>query len=117
LTILGNNNGNSLYFELIKDKNIPNINGGFNVDDQLKLPMINSNIQKKYNFPITEKSEPTTFIYNVIKNMLEEHHTLNKSLNIKKKKFDFDEFKSFSAYQIYTLLSLNRVNINLIYNF
>jgi hypothetical protein len=60
---------------------------------------------------VTEKSDPTTFIYNVIKNMLEEHHNLNKMINIKKKKFDWEEFKNFSAYQIYTLLTLNRVKI------
>ncbi len=75
----------------------------------LKLPIINANISKKYNYPIIEKSDPTTFIYNVVKEMLQEHHNLNKNINIKKKKFDWEEFKGFSAYQIYTLLSLNKV--------
>jgi hypothetical protein len=77
---------------------------------EIKLPIINASISKKYNFPIVEKSDTSTFIYNVIKNMLNENYTLNKSLNIKKKKFDWEEFKSFSAYQIYTLLCLNKVD-------
>lgn len=97
-----NSYGNSLYFELVKER-------GGHTDEQLRLPIINNNIKQKYNYPILEKSEPTTFIYNVIKNMLDEHHNLNKSLNIRKKRFDWDEFKHFSAYQIYTILSLNRV--------
>ena len=79
-----------------------------NQDESLKLPVINNNIQKKYNFPIVQKSEPNTSIYNVIKNLLEEHHILNKNLNVKKKKIEWEEFKNFSAYQIFTLLSLNR---------
>ncbi len=77
---------------------------------EIKLPIINASISKKYNFPIVEKSDTSTFIYNVIKNMLNENYTLNKSLNIKKKKFDWEEFKTFSAYQIYTLLCLNKVH-------
>jgi hypothetical protein len=84
----------------------------------MKLPMINNNIQKKYNFPVIEKSEPTTFIYNVIKNMLEENQNLNKSLSINKKKIDWEEFKNLSAYQIYTMLSLNKVKkIIFIFNY
>lgn len=86
------------------------LNGSYNNEEQLKLPIISKNIQQKYNFPVLEKSEPNSFIYNVIKNMIEEHHTLNKSLHIKKKKFEWSEFKSFSPHQIFTLLSLNKVN-------
>jgi hypothetical protein len=71
--------------------------------------MIYSNIEKKYNFPVIEKADPTSFIYNVIKNMIDENNSLNKSVNIKKKKFEWEEFKEFSPYQIYTLLSLNKV--------
>jgi len=55
-----------------------------------------------------EKSDTSAFIYNVIKNMLDEHYTLNKNINIKKKRFEWDEFKNFSGYQIYTLLCLNK---------
>ena len=40
--------------------------------------------------------------------MIDEHQSLNRSLNIKRKKFSFDEFMGFTAYQIYTLLSLNK---------
>jgi len=108
--------GNSLYFELIKDRSVSNINGSFNLGD-LKLPIINANISKKYNYPVIEKSDPTTFIYNVVKEMLQEHHNLNKNINIKKKKFDWGEFIDFSAYQVYTLLSLNKVIILLANNF
>jgi hypothetical protein len=78
----------------------------------MKLPLINASINKKYNFPIVEKSDTPTFIYNVIKNMLNEHYALNKSLNLKKKKFQWDEFSNFSGYQIYTLLCLNKVKSN-----
>jgi hypothetical protein len=93
----------------MKDRSISNINGSFNIlDEQMKLPVINNNIQKKYNFPVNEKSEPNTSIYNVIKNMLEEHHSLNRSLNLKRRKFEWEEFRQFSAYQIYTLIGLNR---------
>jgi len=95
---------------LIKDRSIGNINGSYNLGD-LKLPLINANIAKKYNYPIIEKSDPTTFIYNVVKEMLQEHHNLNKNINIKKKKFDWEEFKNFSGYQVYTLLSLNKVRV------
>ena len=85
----------------MKDRSISNINGSFNIlDEQMKLPVINNNIQKKYNFPVNEKSEPNTSIYNVIKNMLEEHHSLNRSLNLKRRKFEWEEFRQFSAYQI-----------------
>jgi hypothetical protein len=102
-------NGNSLYFELIKDRH--NLTNQGYVDESFKLPIINNNIQKKYNYPLIEKSEPTTFIYNVIKNMLEEHHNMNKNMNIKKKKFEWEDFSTFSAYQLYTLMSLNKVMI------
>ena len=40
--------------------------------------------------------------------MIEEHQQLNRQLNIKKKKFEWSEFSQFTAYQIYTILSLNR---------
>jgi hypothetical protein len=80
-----------------------------NFNSEIKLPLINASITKKYNFPVVEKSDTSAFIYNVIKNMLNEHYALNKSLSIKKKKFEWEEFKSFSGYQIYTLLCLNKV--------
>jgi hypothetical protein len=86
-----------------------NINGGYNMDEQLKLPIIANNIMKKYNYPVMEKSDPSTFIYNVVKNILDEHHKLNKTLHLKKKKFDWENFKNFSPYQLFTILSLNKV--------
>ena len=103
-----NNSGsinNSLYFEIVKG----NINGNESKnDDTLRLPIIHNNIMKKYNYPIVEKTNPTSLVYQVIKNMLEESHNLNKVVNMKKNKFSWDEFKKFSAYQIYTILNLNK---------
>ncbi len=80
------------------------------MEDQMKLPMINNNIKQKYNYPVIEKADPTTFIYNAIKKMLDENQSLNKSLNINKKKIDWEDFKNLSAYQVYTLISLNKVS-------
>ena len=77
-------------------------------DETLKLPLINKNIAKKYNYPIVEKSNPNTLIYNVLRNILDESHNSSKLTNIKKNKISWDEFKNFSAYQIYTVLNLNK---------
>ncbi len=74
----------------------------------MKLPIIQGNIKKKYNYPVHEKTLPSTSIYNVVKNILDEHQSLNRNLLIKKKKFHWEEFKNFSAYQIYTLISMNK---------
>ena len=103
----GNNksNINSIYFEMVKSSG----NGNDKKNDTLfKLPRINNNIVKKYNFPITEKRTPETLIFNVIKKMVDESHSLNKAINLKKNKFSWEEFKNFSAYQIYTILNLNK---------
>lgn len=100
-----NANGNNVYFDIVKE----NINGNQQKnDDILKLPLINSNIKKKYNYPIAEKTNPNGLVYKVIKNMLEENHNLNKIINMKKNKFSWEEFKDFSAYQMYTLLNMNK---------
>lgn len=97
--------GNNLYFEIIKQ----NYNGNEQKNDEmLKLPIINSNIQKKYNYPVTLKATSDSLVYKVIKNMLENSNNLNKILNMKKNKFSWEEFKSFSAYQIYTILNINK---------
>ena len=72
------------------------------------MPIINSNIVKKYKFPVNEKRTPETLIFNVIKKMLDESHSLNKVINLKKNKFSWEEFKNFSAYQIFTILNLNK---------
>ena len=97
--------GNNLYFEIIKQ----NFNGNEQKNDEmLKLPIINSNIQKKYNYPVTLKATSDSLVYKVIKNMLENSNNLNKILNMKKNKFSWEEFKSFSAYQIYTILNINK---------
>jgi hypothetical protein len=99
------NNGNSLYFEIVKG----NINGNqIKNDTTLKLPIINNNIRKKYGYPIEAKSNPSRLVYKVIKNMVDESHNLSKVVNMKKNKFSWDEFKNFSAYQIYTILNLNK---------
>ena len=97
--------GNNLYFEIVKQ----NFNGNEQKNDEmLKLPIINSNIQKKYNYPVTLKATSDSLVYKVIKNMLENSNNLNKILNMKKNKFSWEEFKSFSAYQIYTILNINK---------
>ena len=99
------NNGNSLYFEIVKG----NINGNqIKNDTTLKLPIINNNIRKKYGYPIEAKSNPSRLVYKVIKNMVDESHNLSKVVNMKKNKFSWEEFKNFSAYQIYTILNLNK---------
>ena len=103
----GNNksNINSIYFEMVKSSG----NGNDKKNDTLfKLPMINDNIKKKYRFPINEKRTPETLIFNVIKKMVDESHNLNKAINLKKNKFSWEEFKTFSAYQIFTILNLNK---------
>ena len=97
--------GNNLYFEIVKQ----NFNGNEQKNDEmLKLPIINSNIQKKYNYPVTLKATSDSLVYKVIKNMLENSNNLNKILNMKKNKFSWEEFKTFSAYQIYTILNINK---------
>jgi hypothetical protein len=77
-------------------------------DDTLKLPLINKNIAQKYNYPIVEKANSNTLIYNVIKNILDENHNTSKITNIKKNKISWDTFKNFSAYQMYTILNMNK---------
>ena len=99
-----NTNFNSLYFDIFKT----NYNSGQSKNDLLRLPIINSNINKKFKYPIMEKSEPNDLLYKVIKNIIEENNTNNKINNMKKNKFSWDEFKDFSAYQIYTLLNINK---------
>ena len=112
----GNNksNVNSIYFEMVKS----NGNGNDKKNDTLfKLPKINDNIIKKYNFPVNEKRTPETLIFNVIKKMVDESHNLNKAINLKKNKFTWDEFKTFSAYQIFTILNLNKRAIQKLENY
>ena len=99
-----NTNFNSLYFDIFKT----NYNSGQSKNDLLRLPIINSNINKKFKYPIMEKSEPNDLLYKVIKNIIEENNTNNKINNMKKNKFPWDEFKDFSAYQIFTLLNINK---------
>ena len=94
---------NSLYFDIFKTNSKGKINYDF-----LKIPIINDNIKKKFKFPIVEKIQPNDLLYKVVKNIIEENNTNNKINNIKKNKFSWDEFKDFSAYQIYTLLNINK---------
>ena len=100
-----NKNSNSVYFQIVKDK----VNGNDKKNDEtLKLPLINKNIRQKYNYPIVEKSNQNTLIYNVVKNMLDENHNSSIKNNIKNNKIDWEEFKNYSAYQIYTILNMNK---------
>ena len=94
---------NSLYFDIFKTNSKGKINYDF-----LKIPIINDNIKTKFKFPIVEKIQPNDLLYKVVKNIIEENNTNNKINNIKKNKFSWDEFKDFSAYQIYTLLNINK---------
>ena len=103
-----NTNFNSLYFDIFKT----NYNSGQSKNDLLRQPMINNNIKKKFKYPIMEKSEPNDLLYKVIKNIIEENNINNKINNMKKNKFTWDEFKDFSAYQIYTLLNINKDILN-----
>jgi hypothetical protein len=106
-----NTNFNSLYFDIFKTNN----NGKSN-NDLLRLPIINSNINKKFKYPIMEKSEPNDLLFKVIKNIIEENNNNNKINNMKKNKFSWEEFKDFSAYQIYTLLNINKDILNRLEN-
>ena len=100
-----NKNSSSLYFQIVKTKT----NGNETKNDSiLKLPLINKNIIEKYNYPIVEKSGPKTLIYNAIKNVLDENLNEEKISNLKKNKIDWEEFKNFSSYQIYTILNMNK---------
>ena len=100
-----NKNSNSVYFQIVKDK----VNGNDKKNDEtLKLPLINKNIRQKYNYPIVEKSNQNTLIYNVVKNMLNENHNSSIKNNIKKNKINWEEFQNYSAYQIYTILNMNK---------
>ena len=103
-----NTNFNSLYFDIFKT----NYNSGQSKNDVLKLPLLNDNIINRYKYPIMEKSGPNDLLYKVIKNIIEENNINNKINNMKKNKFSWDEFKEFSAYQIYTLLNINKEVIN-----
>ena len=103
-----NTNFNSLYFDIFKT----NYNSGQSKNDLLKLPLMNDNIINRYKYPIMEKSGPNDLLYKVIKNIIEENNINNKINNMKKNKFSWDEFKEFSAYQIYTLLNINKEVIN-----
>ena len=103
-----NTNFNSLYFDIFKT----NYNSGQSKNDLLKLPLMNDNIINRYKYPIMEKSGPNDLLYKVIKNIIEENNMNNKINNMKKNKFSWDEFKEFSAYQIYTLLNINKEVIN-----
>ena len=94
---------NSLYFDIFKTNSKGKINYDF-----LKIPIINDNIKTKFKFPIVEKIQPNDLLYKVVKNIIEENNINNKINNIKKNKFSWDEFKDFSAYQIYTLLNINK---------
>ena len=98
-------NSSSLYFQIVKTQT----NGNETKNDSiLKLPLINKNIIEKYNYPIVEKSEPKTLIYHAIKNVLDENLNEAKISNLKKNKIDWDEFKNYSAYQMYTILNMNK---------
>ena len=98
-------NSSSLYFQIVKNKTNGNETKN---DDILRLPLINKNIIEKYNYPIVEKSGPKTLIYHAIKTVLDANIKEEKISNLKKNKIEWDEFKNFSAYQVYTILNMNK---------
>ena len=98
-----NTNFNSLYFDIYKTNYNSKVNS-----DLFKKSIINDNIKKKFKYPIVEKAQPNDLLYKVVKNIIDENNTSNKINNIKKNKFSWEEFKDFSAYQIYTLLNINK---------
>ena len=108
-----NTNFNSLYFDIFKT----NYNNGQLNNDYLRNSIINSNINKKYQYPVSEKAQPNDLLYKVVKNIIDENNTINKINNIKKNKFSWNEFKDFSAYQIYTLLNINKDTLNKLDNY
>lgn len=107
-----NTNFNSLYFDIFKS----NYNNGQLNNDFLRKPIINDNIKKKFQYPVVEKAQPNDLLYKVVKNIIDENNTSNKINNIKKNKFSWDEFKDFSAYQVYTLLNINKENLDKLEN-
>ena len=108
-----NTNFNSLYFDIFKT----NYNNGQLNNDFLRNSIINNNINEKYQFPIKEKAQPNDLLYKVVKNIIDENNTTNKINNIIKNKFSWNEFKEFSAYQIYTLLNINKETLNKLDNY
>ena len=108
-----NTNFNSLYFDIFKT----NYNNGQLNNDFLRNSIINNNINEKYQFPIKEKGQPNDLLYKVVKNIIDENNTTNKINNIIKNKFSWNEFKEFSAYQIYTLLNINKETLNKLDNY
>ena len=108
-----NTNFNSLYFDIFKT----NYNNGQLNNDFLRNSIINNNINEKYQFPIKEKAQPNDLLYKVVKNIINENNTTNKINNIIKNKFSWNEFKEFSAYQIYTLLNINKETLNKLDNY
>ena len=108
-----NTNFNSLYFDIFKT----NYNNGQLNNDFLRNSIINNNINEKYQFPIKEKAQPNDLLYKVVKNIIDENNTTNKINNIIKNKFSWKEFKEFSAYQIYTLLNINKETLNKLDNY
>jgi hypothetical protein len=86
-----------------------NNTAGSGANEQLRLPKIMTNMERIYKHPYLEKADPSTLIYNVIKNIVDENNSLTKSMSMKKKKIPWEEFQHLSAYQIFTLLTLNKV--------
>ena len=74
-----------------------------------KKPLLHANIKQKYKLDFNSLNcGSNSNIYEVIKEMLEEHSSLNKNAGIKSTKFEWREFSSFTAYQVYTLLQMNK---------
>ena len=100
-----------LYLMLYKEHAAKNLRVPYADEEELILPKINHNIKKKYNFPAVEKSEPSSFIYKAINHMIEQNNMsdVKRKLSFRDKKIEWQEFKDLSAYQIHTMLTLNKV--------
>ena len=100
----------ALYGELLKQRANYSSSVAINYHkSDIKLPIINHNIMQKYKYPMIEREDTHSLIYSVIKNLLNEHNNLNKNTFLKKKKFEWEEFSTFTSYQIFTLMCLTPV--------
>ena len=73
------------------------------------MPKLTNKMQEDYKYPYLEKVNPDSLRYNLKKMAEESNVSLNRSYEMKKRRLEWDEFKDLSSYQIFTLLTLNKV--------
>ncbi len=89
------------------------IPGSYSIE-QIKLPKLTNKMHKDYKYPYLEKMNPDSLRYNLRKMAEESNVSLNRSYEMKRRRLEWDEFKDLSSYQIFTLLTLNKVILFLI---